>query len=97
RDTARPGFTTEGRTFGKFGAATATGTFLLQTEQVDLIINGNQSGLQLGDFITTGDPDGDGAAEIMLAAPFINSSTGRALLFDLTSSALDAKSWSLYE
>ncbi|MCC6545673.1 FG-GAP repeat protein [Candidatus Sumerlaeota bacterium] len=97
RDTGRAGAPTEGRTFGIFGAATLAATYSLQAEQVDLIINGNLSGLQLGDFISTGDPDGDGADEILLAAPFVESSTGRVYLFDLTSSALGTTGWVLYE
>lgn len=97
RDTARSGFSAEGRTFIKYGAASLTGSYALQTEQVDLIINGDVNGLQLGDALAVGDPDGDGAAEIVLAAPFVSSTTGRVYLFDPSGVMLKASdAWTLY-
>lgn len=97
RDAARPGFTTEGRTFVVFGSPTlANGDRFLESAGHDLEINGNVSGLQLGDYITTGDLDGDGAHEIILAAPFLNGSTGRIYVLDPSPVPLGASMWQLY-
>src|SRR5690606_27949041 len=96
RDSDRAGFTNEGLTFVKNGSAALSGTISLQTEQVDTIIAGNVDGLQMGDALALGDLDGDGFAEIAIAAPFVGGSAGRLFLFDLNGVALRAENWFLY-
>jgi hypothetical protein len=98
RDGERAGFTTEGRTFVVFGASSGfPASFSVAAEDVDLIINGGMSGFQLGDYIAAGDIDGDGADEIAIAAPFVDSFTGRVLVFDLNPPAAAGREWELYE
>ncbi|MDK2971618.1 MAG: hypothetical protein PWP23_1373 [Candidatus Sumerlaeota bacterium] len=99
RDGERSGFSSEGRTYITFGSASALPTqFLVQNEEADVIINGGVDGLQLGDAVASGDLDGDGADEILIAAPFIDSGTGRLYVFDLTPPPASAeRTWTLYE
>lgn len=96
RDGERAGFTNEGLVFVKYGAPTLSGTISLQSQQVDVIIAGNVDGLQMGDALAVGDIDGDGFAEIAVAAPFVGGSAGRLYLFDLNGVALFAEHWFLY-
>jgi len=97
RDGERPGYNGEGRTFiilGKTGGIDS----LLQVagDEADLIINGGVNGFQLGDFIASGDVDGDGADEILIAAPFVDSVKGRVLVFDLNPVTAVRSHWSNY-
>ncbi|MBX7245757.1 MAG: VCBS repeat-containing protein [Candidatus Sumerlaeaceae bacterium] len=99
RDGERPIFSNEGRTYVVGGRASFPGTLSLTqgSEQVEYIVNGATNNLQLGDTIATGDIDGDGAVELLLAAPFVNSSTGKLLIFDITPVPAAAAEWQLYE
>ncbi|GAB4311541.1 MAG: hypothetical protein Kow0059_01650 [Candidatus Sumerlaeia bacterium] len=94
RDGERPGHNAEGRAFVIFGSQfDFPALFRLAQDEANLIINGGVDNLQLGDTIAAGDVDGDGADELLLAAPFVASNTGRVLVFDLNLTALDDILW----
>lgn len=97
RDAGRTGYPGEGRTYIVYGRAGIPATLSLLNEEVEVIINGGASGFQLGDTIGRGDTDADGADEMLLAAPFLESSTGRLFLFDLTPPPTAACDWPLFE
>lgn len=99
RDGARSGMDAEGRTYvvkGRTGFP-STLSLALGAEQVDYVINGGVDFQQLGDQVATGDIDGDGAAELLVAAPFLDSSTGRLYVFDITPIPAAANDWQLLE
>jgi hypothetical protein len=97
RDGDRPGLNGEGRTFVVRGLNGFPAAINLAAEDVDWIVNGGADHFQLGDTVASGDIDGDGADEFMLAAPFLDGSTGRLLVFDLTPIPASATDWQLYE
>ena len=98
RDGGRTGFDGEGRLYVVFGRAGIPAQFSVEAEDMDLIINGGQAGLQMGDTIGVGDLDGDGAAEILESSPFVASSTGILYGFDLTPIVTSARGdWALFE
>ncbi len=97
RDGERPGYDAEGRTFGLFGRASFPSRISVQSEEVDFIINGGISYFQLGDTIGSGDIDGDGADEILIAAPFYDAGKGRLLVFDLNPPSAIRGHWQAYE
>ena len=97
RDGERVGFNAEGRTFVIFGKRSGfPSLFQVANDDADVIINGGMNSYQLGDWIGAGDLDGDGADEIMIAAPFVDSSKGRLLIFDLTPITSVGRAWSGY-
>lgn len=97
RDGERPGFNAEGRTFVLFGRRSGLpSVFQVSGDEADVIINGGVDGYQLGDWLGAGDLDGDGADEILIAAPFVDSSRGRLLLFDLTTVTAVDSCWTSY-
>lgn len=97
RDGERPGRNAEGRTFIIFGRRSGLpGVFQVSGDEADVIINGGVDGYQLGDWLGAGDLDGDGADEILIAAPFVDSSRGRLLVFDLTTVTSVGSSWTSY-
>lgn len=93
RDGERPGFSGEGRSYVFFGGVGLQAVYELAQDEADVIINGGMNNFQLGDTITAGDIDGDGADELVIAAPFFDKGTGRVLIFDLTPTALDGALW----
>jgi hypothetical protein len=97
RDGERAGFNSEGRTFVSFGAATLPSEYLVENDEADAIINGGMDFLQLGDFIASGDVDGDGSDEVLIAAPFILSNTGRLYIFDLNPFFTATEFWNLFD
>ncbi|MBN1902818.1 FG-GAP repeat protein [Candidatus Sumerlaeota bacterium] len=97
RDGERPGYDTEGRTYILFGKTSLPSTISIQNEEFDCIINGGMDYYQLGDTIASGDVDGDGADEILIAAPFVDSGKGRLLVFDLNPRTAVSSFWNLYE
>ncbi|MCX7766025.1 MAG: FG-GAP and VCBS repeat-containing protein [Candidatus Sumerlaeia bacterium] len=97
RDGERPGYDAEGRTFGLFGRASFPTRISVQNEEVDFIINGGISYFQLGDTISSGDIDGDGADEILVAAPFYDAGKGRLLIFDFNPPSAIKQRWQVYE
>jgi hypothetical protein len=97
RDGERVGYNGEGRTFCIKGSATLATHFQVQNDDADYIFNGGMDYFQLGDKIATGDIDGDGADEILIAAPFIDSSTGRLMIFDLNPVTAADDIWLMYE
>jgi len=97
RDGERPGYNSEGRTFIVLGKSSFPSEISVENEEVDYIINGGMDYLQLCDTFCSGDIDGDGADEILLGAPFVDSWTGRALLFDLNPRTAVSAFWSMYE
>ncbi|MCX7719341.1 MAG: hypothetical protein N2111_13205 [Candidatus Sumerlaeaceae bacterium] len=97
RDGDRPAFSGEGRTFIVRGRPALPATLDLGAEEADWIVNGGANNFQLGDTVASGDIDGDGADEIMLAAPFLDGNTGRLLIFDFTPVPAAAADWQLFE
>ncbi len=104
RDGERTGWNGEGRTFLIQGRAALPQAFTIDEDlvsaaaRVDVVINGGIDNLQMGDAMAAGDIDGDGAFEICLAAPFLESNTGRLFVFDLSPPRTAAgASWVLYE
>ncbi len=97
RDGERPGYDAEGRTFLILGKALFPTSYSVQSENFDYIINGGTDYLQLCDTFTAGDVDGDGADEILLGAPFVDSSTGRLFVFDLNPRTSADPVWTLYD
>ncbi len=97
RDGERAGFNTEGRTFVIFGRRSGLpSVFQVSADDADVIINGGMDYYQLGDWLGSGDLDGDGADEILIAAPFVDSSRGRLLVFDLTTVTSVGSFWGSY-
>jgi|GEM_PF-690382 len=97
RDGGRAGYSGEGRAYIVLGRSSIPAQISLQNEEVDYIINGGATGFQLGDTVAAGDVERDGAAEIFLAAPFLDSGTGRLLAFDLNPVASAKGAWAMYE
>ncbi|MFH0792868.1 MAG: VCBS repeat-containing protein [bacterium] len=97
RDGGRGGFSGEGRTYLVLGRTGLPSSFSVQSENMDYIFNGSVAGFQLGDWLGAGDLDGDGADEILIAAPFVFSTTGRLLVFDLNPVVAASPTWALYE
>jgi hypothetical protein len=97
RDGERPGFNSEGRIFCVFARTGLPATLPLDTWAFDWVINGGADYVQLGDKIAAGDVDGDGSAELLAAAPFVNSSTGKLFMFDLNPWPTAAADWALFE
>lgn len=97
RDGERPGYNSEGRTFILFGKASLPSTISIENEEFDYIINGGMDSYQLGDTIASGDVDRDGADEMLIAAPFVDSGKGRLLVFDLNPRTAVSSYWNLYE
>jgi hypothetical protein len=97
RDGERPGYNTEGRAFLLLGKTSFPSTISIENEEFDYIINGGMDYYQLGDTIASGDTDRDGADEILIAAPFVDSGTGRLLVFDLNPHTRVSSFWNLYE
>jgi hypothetical protein len=97
RDGERAGFNSEGRTFVVFGSSAGVDEILrVADEDADVIINGGLDYFQLGDWVASGDFDGDGAEEIVISAPFVDTSTGKLLVFDLTVPTSVDEGWADY-
>ena len=97
RDGERPGYDAEGRTYLILGKTPFPTSYSVQSENFDYIINGGVNYLQLCDTFTAGDVDGDGADEILLGAPFLDSSRGRLFVFDLNPRTQVLPQWIFYE
>lgn len=97
RDGERPGFNAEGRVYILLGKSSLDTSISIENEEFDYIINGGEDYLQLCDTLTSGDIDGDGADELLLGAPFVNSGTGKLLIFDLNPRLSVSSEWSMYE
>jgi hypothetical protein len=97
RDGERPGYNSEGRTYILLGKAFLPSTISIENEEFDYIINGGMDYYQLGDTIASGDVDRDGADEMLIAAPFVDSGKGRLLVFDLNPHTTASPIWNLYK
>jgi hypothetical protein len=97
RDGERPGYDAEGRTFLILGKTPFPTSYSVESENFDYILSGGVNYLQLCDTFSSGDTDGDGADEILLGAPFVDSSKGRLFVFDLNPRLSASPLWNLYE
>ena len=97
RDGERSGFSSEGRVFAIQGQSSMPENFSVENEDFDYIINGGKDYFQLGDTIASGDVDNDGSDEVIAAAPFVDSSNGRFLIFDFNPQLSVSGAWIYYE